>query len=94
MRTTAVLETDGGRIVASGGKDLVPIQRALLNEREFEAKLPDIHAEITALEYASKNGMLPQALAVTRKICPDCVTAIERSGGRITSPTTAIWPKE
>ncbi|MGA2936143.1 MAG: hypothetical protein ABSF52_03480 [Syntrophobacteraceae bacterium] len=94
MRTTAILETDAGRIIAGGGRDLKPIQRALLNEEEFAAKLPRAHAEITALEYAAKNGMRPQALAVTRKICPDCVTAIEQSGGRLTSPTTAIWPKE
>jgi len=94
MRTTAVLETDAGRIIAGGGRDLKPIQRALLNEEDFAAKLPRAHAEITALEYASKNGMRPQALAVTGKICPDCVTAIEKSGGRLTSPTTAIWPKE
>ncbi len=94
MRTTAVLETHAGRIVASGGRDLDPVQRAMLNQGEFDAMLPRTHAEITALEYASKNGMRPQALAVTRKICPDCVTAIERSGGILTSPTTAIWPKE
>jgi len=94
MRTTAVLETDAGRIVAGGGRDLDPVQRARLNEGEFGAKLPRTHAEITALEYAAKNGMRPRALAVTREICPDCVTAIEQSGGRLTSPTTAIWPKE
>lgn len=94
MGTTAVLETDAGRIVAGGGQDLMSVQRVRLNEEESDAKLPRTHAEVTTLEYASKNGMRPQALAVTRKICPDCVTAIERSGGILTSPTTAVWPKE
>lgn len=94
MRTTAALDTDAGRIIAGGRRDLAPLQRAMRDEGEFTAKLRGAHAEITALEYAAKNGMRPRALAVTRKICPDCAAEIERSGGTLTSPTTAIWPKE
>src|SRR5262249_43619932 len=49
MRTTAVLETSAGRIVASGGPDLNPAQRALLQAGETFAKWPGAHAEVTAL---------------------------------------------
>jgi hypothetical protein len=45
MRTTAVLETSGGRVVAGGGPDLTPAQRALLGPGESAARLPGAHAE-------------------------------------------------
>ena len=93
MRTTAVLETNGGRIVAGGGADLAPAQRALLGPSEVAAKLPGAHAEITALEHAAQSGLTPQAIGVTRTICPECEAAIRASGGTLTSPTTAVWPR-
>jgi hypothetical protein len=48
-RTTAVLETTGGtRIVAAGGRDLSPAQRAALSPGEVAAKSPGAHAEVTS----------------------------------------------
>jgi len=93
MRTTAVLETSGGRVVAGGGPDLTPAQRALLGPGEAAARLPGAHAEVTALTQAQQAGVTPQAMAVTRTICPQCAAVIEASGGTVTSPTTAMWPR-
>jgi len=90
-RTTAVLQTDAGRIVASGVRDLTPAQRALLGSGEIAAKLPGAHAEVTALQAAQRLGATPRAMVVTRVICPQCTAVIEASGGTLTSPTTAIW---
>jgi hypothetical protein len=59
MRTTAVLETNGGRIVAGGGPDLTPAQRALLGAGETLARLPGAHAEVTALTHAAETGLTP-----------------------------------
>ncbi len=92
MRTTAVLETSAGRIVASGARDLTPAQRALLGPGEVAAKLPGAHAEVTALDEAAKLGVAPESLAVTRPICPECAAFIEDTGGVLTGPTTAEWP--
>jgi len=91
-RTTAALNTDMGRIIAGGGRDLDAAQKALLEEGEIAAKLPGAHAEVTALDAAAKLGATPEELAVTRAICPACADAIEAAGGRLTSPTTAVWP--
>ncbi|WP_437303486.1 hypothetical protein [Sorangium sp. So ce388] len=93
MRTTAALDTTGGRIIAGGGPDLTPAQRALLDPGEIAATLPGAHAEATALAHAQQAGLTPQAMAVTRAICPQCANTIEMSGGTLTSPTTAIWPR-
>jgi RHS repeat-associated protein len=90
-RTTAVLQTDAGRIVASGVRDLTPAQRALLGSGEIAARLPGAHAEVTALQTARQIGAIPEAMAVTRTICPQCAAMIEASGGTLTSPTTVIW---
>jgi tRNA(Arg) A34 adenosine deaminase TadA len=92
MRTTAVLETDIGRIVAGGARDLAPAQRGLLVGGEIATQAPGVHAEITALQAAAKLGATPREIAVSRAICPQCAVAIEASGGTLTSPTTAIWP--
>jgi hypothetical protein len=90
-RTTAVLQTDAGRIVAGGVRDLTPTQRALLGPGEIPARLPGAHAEVTALQKANQLGATPVAMATTRTICPRCAAVIEASGGTLTSPTTAIW---
>jgi Cytidine and deoxycytidylate deaminase zinc-binding region len=91
-RTTAVLETTAGRIVASGRRDLELVQQAMLVEGEIAGKLPNAHAEVTALETARKLGATPRAIAATWSICPECTAVIEASGGIKTSPTTAVWP--
>jgi hypothetical protein len=91
-RVTAVLDTSAGRIVASGGRDLDNAQKTLLLKAEIAGKLKDAHAEITALETARELGAMPRAMAVTKTICPQCVVAIEASGGTLTSPTTVVWP--
>jgi RHS repeat-associated protein len=91
MRTTAVLQTNLGRIVAGGGVDLTAAQRAMLAANEVAAALPGAHAEITALEAASASGAVPRVLAATRAICPACAAAIEASGGKLINSTTAIW---
>ncbi len=93
-RTTAALDTvEGTRVIAAGGRDLSPAQRALMAPGEVAAKLPGAHAEVTALQHAAQNGLTPAQMAVSRTICPTCRAAIEQSGGQLTSPTTAIWPK-
>lgn len=92
QRTTAVLETNAGRVVAGGARDLTPAQRAMLGHGETAARLPGAHAEVTAITHAQGAGLTPQALAVTRVICPQCAAVIEATGGRLTSPTTAAWP--
>ncbi len=94
QRTTAILETSSGtRIVASGGRDLTPAQRALLGPRDVAARLAGAHAELTALEHAAQNGFVPTQLTASRPFCQECIEAIEAAGGIITSPTTAIFPR-
>lgn len=93
LRTTAVLRTSGGDVVAGGARDLTPAQRALLGPGETAARLPGAHAEVTAIQHAQKAGLSPEAMAVTRAICPLCAEAIEASGGVVTSPITAVWPR-
>jgi len=66
---------------------------SLLGSSEVAARLPGADAEITALSHASANGLTPSSMAVTRIICPQCTLAIEQSGGILTSPKTAIWPR-
>jgi hypothetical protein len=91
QRTTAVLRTSGDDFVAGGARDLTPAQRALLGPGETAARLQGAHAEVTALRAAEGAGVAPRAIGVTRPICPSCKQAIEASGGRLTSPTTAVW---
>jgi len=93
MRTTAVLETDAGRIVAGGSRDLSPLQRAALGRGEIAAKAPRTHAEATALKKAASIGATPSELAVTRTICPKCAALVESFGGKLTSRTTAVFPR-
>ena len=52
---------------------------------------PEIDIPVAAVVW-TYNGLTPQALGVTRIICPECQAAIEESGGVLTSPSTAIWP--
>ncbi len=93
-RTTAVMSTEEGTdILASGGRDLSPAQRALANEGDILARSPGAHAEITALEAAEKAGLTPSEIAVSRAMCPACQAAIESSGGVINDDLLgAYWP--
>lgn len=94
QRTTAVLETRGGaRIVASGGRDLTPAQKALLGPTDMAAKSPGAHAEVTALEHAIQKGLRPTQITASRPFCPECIKAIEAAGGKITGSTTAVFPR-
>jgi tRNA(Arg) A34 adenosine deaminase TadA len=93
QRVTAVLSTDGDTIVASGGRDLAPLQINSLRPGEVLAKLPGTHAEITALSKAQEAGVVPRVLVTTRPICPACATAIKSMGGQLIDETTAIFPR-
>ena len=93
-RTSAILSTqESTDILASGGRDLSPAQRALAGEGDLLARLPGEHAEITALDAASKAGLTPSEMAVSRTICPECQAAIENSGGSVNANGLgATWP--
>ncbi len=93
MRTTAVLDTSAGRVVASGGRDLTPGQRALLQAGEMYNVAPGVHAEVTAITGARQIGAQLRAIGTTRDFCPFCIDYIEQSGGMITGPRTAVWPQ-
>ncbi|GGA46473.1 RHS repeat-associated core domain-containing protein [Dyella nitratireducens] len=94
-RTVAVLDTSQGtRVLASGGRDLSPAQRATQQAGEQLARQPGAHAEVTALNHAANNGLTPSSITTSRPICPSCQAAIQQSGGTVTSPTTAQWPKQ
>jgi hypothetical protein len=94
MRTAAVLETKGGtRIIAGGARDLAPAQRALIGAGEVAAKLPGAHAEVTALQHATQNGLIPTELVASRAFCAECIQLIESLGGKLVGSATAIFPK-
>jgi RHS repeat-associated protein len=94
-RTVAVLDTtQGTRVLASGGRDLNPAQRATQQAGEQLANQPGAHAEVTALNHAANNGLTPSSITTSRPICSSCQNAIQQSGGTVTSPTTAQWPKQ
>jgi hypothetical protein len=91
-RTTAVLSTNRQTIIGGGVADLLPIQKALLRSGEVAAKMRGAHAEPTVLLKAFERGHLPRALATSRPICGQCAELIRLLGGRLTSPTTAVFP--
>lgn len=90
-RTTAVLETSKGRIVGGGARDLAPVQRATLRRSETPARAPGMHAEMTVLRRAAETGATPRRIGASRPFCKNCSQAIQQSGGRLTSPSTATW---
>jgi len=92
QRTTAVLQTNTCRIVAGGGRDLTPAQRALLGANEVAAQCPGAHAEVTALGCAQERGLTPQMMVGSRAMCKDCVEAIKAAGGQVIDAFTAVWP--
>ena len=90
-RTTAVLRTSAGNIVAGGARDLSAAQRAALGPGEIAVRAPGVHAEVTALQGAQQAGSSPQAMAVTREICSSCRQVLEASGA-VVDKFTAVWP--
>jgi hypothetical protein len=93
-RTTSVMSTrQGTDIVSSGGRDLSPAQRALAQEGDVLGRLPGAHAEVTALNAATKAGLTPAQIAVSRPICGSCQAVIQGSGGEILpGGMGAFWP--
>jgi RHS repeat-associated protein len=93
-RVTTILQTaEGVNVVAGGVRDIDPAQRAVLQTLEAAATLPGAHSEVTALTFAAKNGLLPDLLVATSRICPECIAYIEKAGGTLTSGVTASWRK-
>ncbi|NTW40946.1 MAG: RHS repeat-associated core domain-containing protein [Cellulomonadaceae bacterium] len=91
-RTAAALGTrEGQTVLAGGGRDLSPLQRALVQEGEILAREPGAHAEVTAMNGARSAGLTPQGIGASRPICPACQGFLEESGATMTSPTTAWW---
>lgn len=94
-RTSAAMSTrQGTDVLAGGGRDLSPLQRALARGGDVLGRSPGAHAEITAMDAAGKAGLTPWQMAVSRPICPACQAAIEGSGGTV-SPggMFAGWPR-
>ncbi len=92
MRTSAVLRTSTGDIVAGGGKDLTRAQVASLKAGETAATpMPGAHAEVTAITSALNSGSTPQTIGVSRAICADCAAFIQSQGGTLIDSFTAQW---
>jgi hypothetical protein len=92
MRTSAALSTDEGtNVLAGGGFDLSPVQRALADDEDLVARSPGEHAEVTAVKGALQEGLTRNDLGLSRPICAACQDYLEQSGATITGPTTASW---
>ena len=53
-------------------------------KEDILVRLPERHAEVTALDAATKAGLTPAEIAASRLICASiCQPAIEKSGGDI-----------
>jgi hypothetical protein len=94
-RTTSVMSTqEGVDIISSGGRDLSPAQRALAQDGDVLGRMPGAHAEVTSLDAATKAGLSPSQIAVSRPICTGCQIAIQNSGGQILpGGMGAVWPR-
>ena len=90
-RTAAILETDAGVTVASGVRDISPVQRAQLLDGEIELRHPRLHAEDTLLTRSLEQGWRPRRLVASRNFCPNCIARIEETGGTILGPRSATW---
>jgi RHS repeat-associated protein len=94
-RTVAGMTTrEGPELYAGGKRDLSPLQRDVVRAHGHEpaTPMPSEHAEVTVIKHAQNNALNPRDLGTSRDICPDCKTAIENSGGRVTGPRRAEWP--
>lgn len=81
----------GVDVLAGGGRDLSPAQRALSEGDDVLGRLPGEDAEITAMDAAGKAGLTPWQMAVSRPICPACQSAIEASGGTVAPDRMFAW---
>jgi hypothetical protein len=95
FRTVSVLQTSKGIIVApSGDVELEPDQIAAIKAMgATDIAAGGVDAEIAAFEYAKNMGATPQFIAASRPFCTSCREAIRGRGGFITSPTTAVFPR-
>ncbi|EFV15055.1 hypothetical protein [Segniliparus rugosus] len=93
-RTSAAMSTKEGKdVLAGGGRDLNPAQRAAAGPNDVVAMQPGAHAEVTAINGAKEAGLTPSQIAVSRPICDNCQTAIQESGGTIhPDGMGATWP--
>ena len=90
-QTVVLIETAEGRtIVAAGGPDLTPAQKALAQQRGLLVAddLPGFHGELTGMATAGERGLLPTRGVTTNKMCRDgaysCfdqLTEMARRGG-------------
>jgi hypothetical protein len=95
-RAVAVLQTSEGTFIAgSGAEGLRRAQRdAVVAEGAIQIPTAGegVHAEIAALEFATNRGK-SQFIAASKPFCATgCRQAIQKAGGLITSPTTAVFP--
>ncbi len=91
-RTSAALGTrEGADVLAGGGRDLNPAQRALARDGDILARSPGDHAEVTALRETTNRGLTPRDIGTSRDICPDCRAVLEESGATVTGQRTASW---
>jgi hypothetical protein len=90
-----VLQTSKGIIVAPSGRvDLEADQIAAIKAMgATDIAAGGVDAEIAALEYAKGMGAAPQFIAASRPFCSSCRGQIRGRGGLITSPTTAVFPR-
>jgi hypothetical protein len=95
-RVVAVLQTSRGTLVAgSGNVQLEDAQRkAVIGAGATRVPAAGVDAEIAALKYAEDQHMgEPQFIAASIPFCAGCRKAIQGAGGLITSPTTAVFPR-
>jgi RHS repeat-associated protein len=102
VTATLVASLDGQlvRIVASGGRDLSPAQRAFVKAMGWiAAKAAGKHAEETVLAKAAELGAKPIVMVIygggkdlALPICEEiCIPAVTKAGGRLFDPWTVIW---
>jgi len=82
-RTTAVMGTSGGDVIAGGVRDLSPAQRALARLDDILGHLPGEHAEITALKAAAEAGVDPRAIVTSWDVCPACARVLDVTTGDV-----------
>lgn len=62
-----------------------------MKAEEIQGKLPGAHAEVTVVNKAKELGLQPKSLEVSRDICADCRSFLQREGATITGPRSAYW---
>lgn len=92
FRTSAVATTrEGTDVLAAGGRNLSPAQRALQKPGDILAREPGAHAEVTALNAVRDAGLEPSAIAASRPFCAACSSYLTGEGATIIDPQTARW---